>query len=118
MQTNPSTLFDFFSHSLFFCREKLDASVSTDVLSEEAIVGESCRQSLSNCVDVGLIREIIPETFAISTPECYSKENNPSSHEPRLRMREGDNCVQETQDITDQEKRESVDRTSILDEFI
>lgn len=117
MQTNLSSLFDCFSHFLFFCREKLDSSVNTDVYSEEAIVRESCQQSLSNCPDVGLISEVIPESVAMNTPECYSKENNPTIHEPPSRMREADKCMQETQqDITDREKHEPV--TSILDEFI
>ena len=102
-----------------FCREKLDSSVNTDVLSEEAIVRESCEQSSSNCPGVGLIREIIPETVAMSTPECYPKENNPGIHELRVRKRQGDNCSPEThQDIAEQGKHEPVARTSILDEFI
>ena len=103
-----------------FCREKLDSSVNSDVLSEEAIVRESCEQSLSNCPDVGLTSEIIPETVAMSTPECYSKENNQGIHELILRgKREGDNCSREThQDIAEQGKHEPVARTSILDDFI
>ena len=102
-----------------FCREKLDSSVNTGVLSEEAIVRESCEQSLSNCPDVGLISEIIPETVAMSTPECYSKENYQGIHKLRLRKREGDNCSREThQDIAKQGKHEPVARTSTLDDFI
>ena len=93
--------------------------MNTDVMSEEAIVRESCQESLSNCPDVGLISEIIPETVAMTTLDCYSKENNPSIHESPSRMREDDNCVQEThQGITEHEKHEPVARTSILDEFI
>lgn len=102
-----------------FYREKLDSSVNTDVLSKEAIVRESCQESLSNCPDVGLISEIIPEAVAMTTLECHSKENNPSIHEAPLQMAEGDNCVQETpQGNTDNEKHGPVARTSILDEFI
>ena len=105
---------NFFS----FCREKPDSSVNTDVLNEEAIVRESS-QSLSKCPDVGLIRQIIPETVAMTTLECYSKENNPSIHESLSRMREGGNCLQEThRDITDHDKHGPAARTSILDEFI
>ena len=103
---------------LSFCRENLDFSVDADVLSEEAVVRESCQQSLSNCPGGhGVISEIIPESIAMTTPECCSKENKPSIHESPSRMGEGDNSVQETHfDITDQEKHEPV--ASILDEFI
>ena len=97
----------------------MDSSVNTDVFSEDAIVRESCAPSLLNCPVVGLISEIIPETVAMCTPECYSKENNPGIHELRLRKREGDNCsAQEThEDIAEQGKPVRA-RTSILDEFI
>ena len=63
---------NFFS----FCREKPDSSLNTNVLNEEAIVRGSSQESLSKCPDVGLIRQIIPETVAMTTLECYSKENN------------------------------------------
>lgn len=100
---------------LSFCRENLDFSGNTDVFSEEAIIRESCQQSLPNCP--GLISEVIPETIAMTTPECRSKANNPTILEPPSRMREGDNSVQQRrQDITYQERHEPV--ASILDEFI
>ena len=106
---------NFFS----FCREKPDSSVNTDVLNEEAIVRGSSQESLSKCPDVGLLRQIIPETVAMTTLECYSKENNPSIHESLSRMREGGNCLQEThRDITDHDKHGPAARTSILHEFI
>jgi len=102
---------------LSFCRENLDFSVNTDVFSEEAIIRESCQQSLPNCPGVGLITEVITETIAMTTPECRSKANNPTILEPPSRMREGDNSVQQRrQDITYQERHEPV--ASILDEFI
>jgi len=101
-----------------FNREKPDSSVNIDVLNEEAIVRGSSQESLSKCPDVGLIRQIIPETVAMTTLECYSKENNPSIHESLSRV-EGGNCLQEThRDITDHDKHGPVARTSILDEFI
>ena len=86
-------------------------------MNEEAIVRGSSQESLSKCPDVGLIRQIIPETVAMTTLECYSKENNPSIHESLSRMR--GNCLQEThRDITDHDKHGPVATTSILDEFI
>lgn len=104
---------NFFS----FCREKPDSSVNTDVLNEEAIVRGSSQES--KCPDVGLVRQIIPKTVAMTTLECYSKENNPSIHESLPRMKEGGNCLQEThRDITDHDKHGPVATTSILDEFI
>lgn len=106
---------NFFS----FCREKPDSSVNTDVLNEEAIVRGSNQESLSNFPDVGLIRQIIPETVAVTSLECYSKKNDPSIHESLSKMKEGGNCLQEThRDITDHDKHGPVARTSILDEFI
>lgn len=93
------------------CRENLDSPVNTDVLNKEMIFKESCRETLSNCPDESLSR-IIPETVAMTTLECHSKETSPSVHEPPLQMEE------EHQELTNNERHGTAVRTSILDEFI